>query len=92
LGASKCADRACSDAKFYTNFDCNEYLKGCKTDGSKCVTKITECSTFSGDNDFCNYLIDLGGKEKCRLVTPATTTVGSCVSRTCYDNVTSDSD
>ncbi|CAD8113351.1 unnamed protein product [Paramecium primaurelia] len=89
---SKCKDRACSDKSFYTDFDCQSYLKSCKTDGTKCVATTTACTSFNGSTEFCNSLLDTTGKDKCRPITTATTTSSACTNKTCYDNVTATSD
>lgn len=82
-----CVARQCSDVKYYTDIDCSTYLKGCKTDGTKCVAYTAECNSLTGDEKFCNLLTDKSGKEKCTHATTASTSSGSCAARTCYDNV-----
>ncbi|CAD8113555.1 unnamed protein product [Paramecium primaurelia] len=89
---SKCKDRACSDKLFYTDFDCSSYLKSCKTDGTKCVSITTACTSFYGSTEFCNSLLDTTGKDKCRPLATPTTTSSACTIKTCYDNVTATSD
>ncbi|CAK89346.1 unnamed protein product (macronuclear) [Paramecium tetraurelia] len=89
---SKCKDRGCGDKQFYTDFDCQNYLKACKTDGTKCVAVATACTSFSGSGDYCNGLLDPTGKDKCKPLATATTTISACANRTCYDNVTAESD
>ncbi|CAK67723.1 unnamed protein product (macronuclear) [Paramecium tetraurelia] len=91
---TKCAARTCSDdatAKFYTNYDCKNYLKTCKTNGSKCIDDTSQCNTLTGNQNYCQYLFDNTAKDLCKVNTAAVTS-GACQTRTCYDNVASQSD
>lgn len=72
--------------------DCNAYLKGCKTDGKKCVDPNYTCASSSGDTAFCNLLVDSTGKDKCTPKTTASTDTAACSARSCYDNVTATND
>ncbi|CAK67224.1 unnamed protein product (macronuclear) [Paramecium tetraurelia] len=92
-GTKKCKDRACGDKQFYTDFDCQSYLKSCKTNGQICVSSTTLCNTINGSADFCNLILDSTTKDKCKPLAPATpTAAGACTNKKCYDNVTATSD
>ncbi|CAD8212117.1 unnamed protein product [Paramecium pentaurelia] len=88
----KCRDRLCSDIIFYTDLDCQSYLKTCKTNGRICVSSYSPCSSNNGSSDFCNSLLDSTGEDRCKLIATASTVFQACKNKTCYDNVTAKTD
>ncbi|CAD8055987.1 unnamed protein product [Paramecium sonneborni] len=91
---TKCANRLCSDsatARYYTDFDCKSYLKTCKTDGYGCIDASSNCNTVSGNQTFCELMLDNSGYNYCKS-NAAVVAYGNCQVRTCYDNVSAKSD
>ncbi|CAD8161687.1 unnamed protein product [Paramecium pentaurelia] len=86
-----CSNRNCSDVQYYTDFDCQNYLTNCKTDGMKCIEYSLSCNQMKAIKQLCGRLLDKNGKDKCKSDEP-NDIFGKCDNRTCYDNINAQSD
>ncbi|CAD8149529.1 unnamed protein product [Paramecium octaurelia] len=53
LGTNGCKTRVCEEAQLKTDRECNDYQKGCVTDGVNCLSSRKLCSTYNGTATTC---------------------------------------
>ncbi|CAD8082118.1 unnamed protein product [Paramecium primaurelia] len=87
-----CRERLCSDKLFYLNSDCKEWKSSCKSDGAKCIESTKTCSQFTGNQDSCSKYLDSDNLNFCKVINGSEQDVGPCLSLSCYQNTTANSD
>ncbi|CAD8149880.1 unnamed protein product [Paramecium octaurelia] len=88
---TRCSNRSCSDVQYYTDFYCQQYLSNCKTDGTKCIDVSQDCNQIRTTKQLCGNFLETNGIDKCISKEP-TQNIGQCDHRTCYDNISAQSD
>ncbi|CAD8072604.1 unnamed protein product [Paramecium sonneborni] len=81
FGSIGCKVRVCEEASFKTDKECNEYQKGCITDGVNCVSTRKLCSTYNGTSITCSKYQGSDG----RCYSKNNTDEGPCSNLVCTD-------
>ncbi|CAD8093820.1 unnamed protein product [Paramecium sonneborni] len=82
-----CRTRVCSDNQTAINdFQCNQFLKGCKTTGKGCTESTQQCNSYRGTQSSCLKFV--GNGKKCRGFDTTT----QCSIRECFHDQQSSTD
>ncbi|CAD8101276.1 unnamed protein product [Paramecium sonneborni] len=82
-----CRTRVCSDNNTAVNdFQCDQFLKGCKTTGKGCTNSTSQCNTYRGTKSSCLKFI--GNEKKCKGLDLTT----KCSLRECFHDQHSTTD